>query len=123
MLSGFRRGRFASWLALTALALQLVLSFGHVHLDGTGRGDYRVTAAGLSAQASRPPPVQHSGDAGDDYCAICASIYLAANSFVPQPPQLAVPFHSQAVEHVDRAAVLGIALRRTPFQSRAPPLA
>jgi len=26
--------RFASWLALFAFALQLTLSFGHLHLDG-----------------------------------------------------------------------------------------
>ena len=29
--------RFGSWLALAALALQLVVSFGHVHLDGVHR--------------------------------------------------------------------------------------
>jgi hypothetical protein len=33
-----RRG-FGRWLALFALALQLVVSFGHVHLDGI-HGDY-----------------------------------------------------------------------------------
>ena len=32
-----RYARFGSWLALAALALQLVLSFGHIHLDGVHR--------------------------------------------------------------------------------------
>lgn len=113
--------RFGSCLALAALALQLVLSFGHVHLDGLHRGFPAVTAG---AQVSQSVPAQHPGNgADDDYCAICASIYLAANSFLPQAPQLPVPLAAQAVEHSSRVAAAFIAPRRAPFQSRAPPLA
>jgi hypothetical protein len=117
------KGRFASWLALAALALQLVLSFGHVHPDGVHRAYDVAAGAASNAQAAQPLPVQQPGDDGDDYCAICATIYLAANSFVPQAPPLPVPFVSQSIEHCDRVAVVFIAPRRTPFQSRAPPLA
>jgi len=109
-------------LALAALALQLVLSFGHLHLDGVHRASHAATLAGSSAQAPQLP-AQQPADDGDDYCAICATIYLAANSFVPQPPQLPLPFVSRPIEHFDRAAVDFIAPRRAPFQSRAPPLA
>jgi len=123
MLSGFRQGRFASWLALAALALQLALSFGHVHVDGLGRAHRGATVASASAQATQPLCAPQPGDDGNDYCAICASLYLAANSFVPQAPQLAVPLIARAIEHFDRVAVFVIAPRRTPFQSRAPPLA
>lgn len=123
MRSGLRNRRFASWLALAALALQIVLSFGHVHLDGVHRAHQSAAVTGSRAQATQPLPAQQPGDDGDDYCAICASIYLAANSFVPQPPQLPVPLASQAIERFDRIAVLFIAPRRAPFQSRAPPLA
>lgn len=115
--------RFGSCLALAALALQIVVSFGHVHLDGVRRADPALTVAGSAAQASQLP-VQHPGDDGDDdYCAICATIYLAANSFLPPAPQLPVPFVSRPIEHLDRVAVVFIAPRRAPFQSRAPPLA
>ena len=79
-----------------------------------------VTVAG--AQGSQSIPAQQPGNDADDYCAICATIHLAANSFVPQAPQLPVPFVSQTIEHADRAAVAFIAPRRPPFQSRAPPL-
>ena len=120
MRSGLRKRRFASWVALAALALQLVVSFGHVHLDGIGGTGHGPAVTGLSTHVSRLPASQPGHD-GDDYCPICASIYLVSSSFVPQPPPLPVPFASHAIEHFDRVAVVFIVPRRTPFQSRAPP--
>ena len=114
-------GRFGSWLALAALALQIAVSFGHVHLDRVARASAVVAVA--AAPGTPALPDHQPGNEADDYCAICATIYLAANSFVPQAPQLAVPFGSQAIEHVDRVAAVFIVPRRAPFQSRAPPLA
>ena len=35
--------RLTGWLALAALALQLVVSFGHVHLDGIHDGSRSAT--------------------------------------------------------------------------------
>lgn len=114
--------RFCGSLGLAALALQLVLSFGHIHLDGVHRGSHGTTVASSSARPLQLPARQPADD-GDNYCAICATIYLAANSFVPQAPQLPVPFVSRPIEHFYRVAVDFIAPRRAPFQSRAPPLA
>lgn len=115
--------RFGSYLALVALALQLVLAFGHVHLEGIHRGFPAVTAA-AGAQISQSAPAQHPGNgADDDYCAICASIYLATNSFLPQAPQLPAPPVAESIGHFSYAAAGIIAPRRAPFQSRAPPLA
>jgi Protein of unknown function (DUF2946) len=115
--------RFGGWLALAALALQIVVSFGHVHPGSVHSHSAIVTAAALGGQGSQSCPAHNPSDDADDYCAICATIYLAANSFVPMAPQLAVPSASQTIEHVDRVAVAFIASRRAPFQSRAPPLA
>ena len=115
--------RFGSWMALAALALQLVLSFGHVHLDGVHRTYPALALSGLAAQASQLPAPHPGNDADDDYCAICATIFLAANSFLPPAPQLPVPSVSRTVEHFARVPVVFIASRRAPFQSRAPPLA
>jgi hypothetical protein len=115
--------RFGSCLALAALALQLVMSFGHVHLDGVHRADPALAIAGSGAQASQLPAPHPGNDGDDDYCAICATIFLAANSFLPPTPQLPVPSVSQSIERFDRVPVVFIASRRAPFQSRAPPLA
>jgi hypothetical protein len=115
-------GRFASWLALVALAIQFAVSFGHVHLEGVRRVDIAAAAVGRSTHTAQSLPSPQGGDK-DDYCAICASIYLAANSFGPPPPLLPVPLASTAVAHFDRGAFALVAPHRLAFQSRAPPLA
>jgi hypothetical protein len=115
-------GRFGSWLALIALAFQLAVSFGHVHLDGV-RIVSKAAAVGQPSHTAQSLPAQQPGDK-DDYCAICASLYLAANSFVPLPPPLPVPLlPSSEILHIDYGAALSVAPRRLAFQSRAPPLA
>ncbi len=97
--------RFGSCLALAALALQLVLSFGHVHLDGVHRASLALALSGWEAQASQPPAPHPGNDADDDYCTICATIFLAANSFLPPAPQLPVPSVSQTIECFDHVPV------------------
>jgi Protein of unknown function (DUF2946) len=113
--------RIGSWLALVALAIQLAVSFGHVHFDAGRRTDPGFAVIGSGAQAAKSAGTSQTGDDGDDYCAVCASIYLAANSFVPQAPPLPVPPVSKVIEHFDRTAVILVSPRRAPFQSRAPP--
>ncbi len=115
-----KANRIFSLLALAALALQLVVSFGHVHLDGIHGGNRAAILAAARAQAEQLPA--QPGDDGDEYCAICATIYLTASSFVPQPPQIPALFYSGTVEHFDRIAIIFVVARREPFQSRAPPL-
>jgi Protein of unknown function (DUF2946) len=119
----FRYGnRFGTWLALFALAVQFAVSFGHVHVDGiraVGSASAIVVRQTPTAQSL---PLPQPADK-DDYCAICASIYLAANSFVPAPPLLPVPLIAAAIDHIDRGAATFVAPRRLAFQSRAPPLA
>jgi hypothetical protein len=114
--------RVAAWLAFAALALQIALSFGHVHIDGV-HGTYRpADLTGTITLAKQLPAPQPGGD-DDDYCAICATIYLTATSLTPQAPQLPARFAVQRVEHFDRVAFAFVATRRTAFQARAPPLA
>ena len=115
--------RFGNWLALAALVLQLVVSFGHVHLDGVHRASPALALSGSGAQASQLPGPQPGNGADDDYCVICATIFLAATTFLPPAPQPPVPSASQTIERFDRVPVVFIASRRAPFQSRAPPLA
>jgi hypothetical protein len=115
------RVRCGSCTALFALALGLVLTFGHVHLDGLG--GYSSTRIEASANAATPAGNDVPGNA-DDYCALCALGYLAG-TLVPavaaalllpvvfgqwHPPSLALRFASPALPPL-------------PFAARAPPLA
>jgi hypothetical protein len=113
--------RLGSWLGLAALALQLVLSFGHIHLEGTGGSSPALLRAQLPA--SQPSPPRHPLNDPDDYCPICAVIHLASSSFLPDAPQLPLAFVSQAIEYRDGVVFALVAPRPAAFQARAPPLA
>jgi DUF2946 family protein len=115
--------RLGSWLALFALGLQLVVSFGHFHPDAIQRTDAAGATLSPKAHAAKSFPTQQPSQDSDDYCAICASIYLATNSFVPVAPQLPVPSVSHRIERFNPSTAVFIAPRRLAFQSRAPPLA
>ena len=117
---------FATWLALFALALQMVVSFGHVHLAGISHTDPARVASATAGHSTQSFVVGQSDTSDDDddaYCPICASVYLTANSFVPAPPVLPLPTASIAIEHFNRRALFFMAPRRLAFQPRAPPIA
>ena len=115
---------FGSRLALFALAVQFVLAFGHIHRDDI-YGSVRPAAAMAAAvpDGSQPLPADHPAKHSDDYCAICAAVSLLGNSFVAAAPTLPLPATSQAIEQVDRIAIIFVAPRRAAFQSCAPPVA
>jgi hypothetical protein len=115
------RSGAVSRLALFALALQIALSFGHVHLGGFRHAGGGFSAGGTKSAPSAP--TQKPASDADDYCAICATIHLAATSLLPQAPHLPVPFVARPVEHVNYTTATSFSTRRAPFQSRAPPLA
>jgi hypothetical protein len=118
--------RLGGRLALLALAVQIILSFGHIHHEdifGPARpGVAAASVAQAAADNSNAPPGDQPSKHGDDYCPICAAISLLSNSFVAAAPQLPLPVVAHAVEHADRVVVTAIAPRRAPFQSRAPPI-
>jgi hypothetical protein len=115
--------RHGAALALIALALQIVVAFGHVHLHALTQSPHATSAqrAVLADNKSHTPAQIPANN--DDYCAICASIFLASSAFAPAPPQLLVPANFQRVEHpLKSAQPLGDSLRLA-FRSRAPPTA
>ena len=111
-------------LALIALALQIVVAFGHVHLHGLAPNSHAISAAqrAVLADTKSNVPAQIPAD-NDDYCAICASIFLASSVFAPAPPQLLVPANFQRVEHSVKSARPLTDSLRLAFRSRAPPTA
>ena len=138
--------RFGAWPGFAALALQIVLSFGHIHIgklhvDGVWRSTHAALVKsdvapdakrGLEShptalsQSQTKAPAHHSGQTpGDDedYCAVCASIFLVSSSVAAQPPFLPVPLHFQRIALVFGTQNGLSASHSTYFQSRAPPSA
>jgi hypothetical protein len=112
-------------LALFALAMQIVLSFGHVHYYALGLAS--ADAAPATAQESgaalpsAPAPIHKSdGSVGLD-CAICALIQLWAISAPGAAPALPLPVKVGANGlHVSLASA-SAASPHFLFQARAPP--
>jgi hypothetical protein len=126
----FRANRkIGGQLALFALALQFCLAFGHVHPEDFYGSVQRplANAAEIALSASSSPQSLSAGYAanrGDDFCAICETIFMLRSSATPEAPQVPgpVPLIGPA-QNFGHTAALFIAPRRAPFQSRAPPIA
>jgi hypothetical protein len=130
--------RHGSRLALFALIVQFMLSFGHFHgsaaqaasavqsaqapfalsyTDGLLAAEEALSPSARQQPASNRDSDQHSSDA----CAICAVIGLANTVLFAMPPLLLLP---QAIEflHVTTdAEFIHLNSARVPFQPRAPP--
>jgi hypothetical protein len=118
-----RHRRHGAVLALIALALQIVVAFGHVHLHAIAQSPHATSAQHAAlADTKSHAPARIPAD-NDDYCAICASIFLASSAFAPAPPELLVPANFQPVEHCFNAARPLAESPRLAFRSRAPPVA
>jgi len=122
--------RWGSWLALSALALQLALAFGHIHLkDVLGPADEPgglVIAALTSepdAQRAAPPadraPHQHE----DEHCAIYAINSLLGASQIAAPPAVPLPSITCRARLATAHQSLLSERRHAGAQARAPPLA
>jgi hypothetical protein len=105
------------------MALQLVLSFGHIHLEKLASGSVIASATTSKAASSQQNPTQHPANEADDFCAICGTIHLASSSYLPDAPLLSVPFASRTIEHFSNFTLGFVSPQRPAFQSRAPPLA
>jgi hypothetical protein len=89
--------RSFAYIALFALALQVVVSFGHGHRDDPGlqpriqAGQTRILI--LTDETGRPtgPADRDHHPASDKYCPICASIALIGTGAPSLPPILVVP--------------------------------
>jgi hypothetical protein len=121
------RSRLGSWLALFALAFQLAVSFGHVHVDAKGLG-HSPTLADVHASTSADNASLGANDEtapalADDYCAVCALIHIAGTVVASQAPELPVPAQFGATQS-DPPLEIGLTARsHALFAARAPPTA
>jgi hypothetical protein len=111
--------RLGGTLALLALALQLVLSFGHIHVR-----DFAGIPSSAVAQISAPHGP--NGDAADQvvdaYCLVCATIALSGTLVLPVLPALLPPASSINVSSWYRLADRRDRFDHALFSARAPPL-
>jgi hypothetical protein len=119
------RSRVGSYLALFALAFQLAVSFGHVHVDEIAPRSATAFASAHPSSDEVNAPSSPAGreDVADDCCPICTLIHLAGALVPSETPSLALP-------HIFGRLRLGVAAefdltasQGALFRARAPPIA
>jgi len=111
-------------LALFALALQMILSFGHIHPEDLGLPATGTDYTQLASNVATAPVTLTDRDhpASDDYCAICASMALVATAIPSLPPVLIAPERIRPVWPTEiPARIISVKFARS-FQARGPPI-
>ena len=113
--------RQSAWLALVALAINLALSFGHIHVLGRHSSEQSllVAALGLAGHGKSRP----DEDKADYLCPICIAVGAIANGVASAPPTIPLQLTATVVDRPVEAVRFVLALPRAPFQSRGPPIA
>jgi hypothetical protein len=109
-----------AWLAFFALACQLLLSFGHVHV-GKFSGGSAAWAAAESADAPPSPPQQKPTGLAGDFCAICANVSLANTLVLPILAIILAPRLFTEILPWSVAASEPATFDYLPFSARGPP--
>ena len=110
-------GQFGARLALIALALQLLLTFGHVHAPTAALASAVQTSP---SNGTAPQGPNHNGLADSD-CPTCALIQLSAISAPSVAPHLPMPAAIEFVTLRPRTEVAAVTAPQASFQARAPP--
>jgi hypothetical protein len=120
--------RPATWLAFTALAVHLVMTFGHVHAEWFSTPSAATTAivaAGLhgSGEADRAsaPTQPHRAPLAHSFCAICASVSLLGTLVLPVAQRLAPPRAIARIHELNVIDAVTPGELRSSSQARAPP--
>ena len=109
--------KLGAQVALFALAVQFILSFGHFHAIAAP-----AAPSIQSVQQQLPAPGPDTDRHLDDLCAICAVIALASTAVAAAPPSLPLPQSVELPLQTTKTAFLDLHAARAAFQSRAPPL-
>jgi DUF2946 family protein len=116
--------RQGTWLALIALAMNLGLSFGHIHaIDGrvSGRGIAAVVASITSPDHGHKQGHPDHDDA-DDLCPICMAATSMASALASAPPTLPSKFANVTIDRTIEPVFALIEPPPVAFQSRGPPI-
>lgn len=114
-----RRRNDLGCLALLALAMQLVLSFGHTHAPRAPDANLALacrTFFNPPADQGCPPLKKH------DDCALCWTVAAAGTLVLPDPPALVVPNSSSESRLLEGSRALALEIAAAAFDARGPPL-
>jgi len=119
--------RYGSWCALLALAVQLIVSFGHMHRTDAFRLAGFLSAAttstsGQSGADEQAPPSKPIGSAFD-FCAICVVVKMGASILPAQAPVSFAPAIVSQIHFLPRADAATGGSAHRPFEARGPPFA
>jgi hypothetical protein len=134
--------KYGSRLALLALAIQFVLSFGHFHgvaaqaapaiqsgavlsgaFDASGPDASGAGATDAAVEPAQPQPASHHDSDQSDSCAICAVMALANAVLFATPPLLLLPEAVEFLYLATDAEFVHLNAISFAFQPRAPPVA
>ena len=125
--------KHGSRLALFALAVQFVLSFGHFHAVAAQAGPAgpvlsdplyanSLPAPDTVSHSTQPSPSDPDSDRQPaDACAICAVMALANTLLFATPPLLQLPQAGEVLYLTTDAEFVHLNSARLAFQPRAPP--
>lgn len=120
--------RTGSRLALFALALQFVLSFGHFHFDAARAAQAQTDlshADGLAAPATtekQQPPGHDDHHPSNEPCATCTAASMANQMVFATPAALPLPDAIGLLYLAPEAEFAHLSSPWPAFQSRAPPV-
>jgi hypothetical protein len=122
--------RPATWLAFTALAMHLVMTFGHVHAEwfsAPSPATTAIAAAGLhgpdDADGAGAPTQPHRAPVAHTFCTICANVSLLGTLVLPVAQRLAPPRIIVRIHELNLTDAVTTGELRSSSQARAPPSA
>lgn len=106
-----------------ALAMQLVLSLGHVHIEGVAHTAPLITAhvTGNSHGARHGPLQHHDHQTNGGHCTACSGLAFAGLWLAAIPPALPLPAVFTVRSQTVAVAQADLDAGRIAFQPRAPP--
>jgi hypothetical protein len=122
-----RNIRSSTWLALTALALHLVLTFGHIHAE-----EFSPASMATASVVATDAQAADDGGASEEryrtlrahhHCAVCTSISLLGTSILPVAQTLALPNAIPGARELNLASAAPPRELRSSSKARAPPSA
>jgi hypothetical protein len=114
----FRRHTHFGYLALVALAAQLLLSFGHTHAPRAPDTNLALACRTFfepAADQNCPPLKKH------DDCALCWTVAAAGALVLPAPPTLVLPAPASASWLLQVRPAQVATVPTAAFDARGPP--